>query len=73
MPSLRDLLLACAVAVDSHAITPEALECLATLASDAGSHREAARLFGAADALRKLRPVRWGKTERSQGSFDAMD
>jgi DNA-binding CsgD family transcriptional regulator len=30
-----------------------ALECLADLATDAGSHREAARLFGAADGLRQ--------------------
>jgi hypothetical protein len=29
------------------------LECLADLAADAGSHREAARLLGAADALRQ--------------------
>jgi DNA-binding CsgD family transcriptional regulator len=32
---------------------PDALECLATLAGDAGSHREAARLFGAAAAIRQ--------------------
>jgi len=32
--------------------TPDAFECLAALAVDAGSHREAARLFGAADAIR---------------------
>jgi DNA-binding CsgD family transcriptional regulator len=31
----------------------ETLECLATLAEDAGSHREAARLFGAAAAIRQ--------------------
>jgi predicted ATPase/class 3 adenylate cyclase/DNA-binding CsgD family transcriptional regulator len=31
----------------------ETLECLATLAGDAGSHREAARLFGAAAAIRQ--------------------
>ncbi len=31
----------------------EILECLATLANEAGSHREAARLFGAADAIRQ--------------------
>jgi predicted ATPase/class 3 adenylate cyclase/DNA-binding CsgD family transcriptional regulator len=31
----------------------ETLECLATLAGDAGSHREAARLFGAAEAIRQ--------------------
>jgi DNA-binding CsgD family transcriptional regulator len=32
---------------------PDTLECLAALAVDAGSHREAARLFGAADAIRQ--------------------
>ncbi len=30
----------------------DALECLAALAGDAGSHRDAARLFGAADGIR---------------------
>ena len=45
--------LAVAVAVDSHAPIPEALECLAALACEAESHLEAARLFGAADALRR--------------------
>jgi predicted ATPase/class 3 adenylate cyclase/DNA-binding CsgD family transcriptional regulator len=32
--------------------TSDILECLAALAVDAGSHRDAARLFGAADAIR---------------------
>jgi predicted ATPase/class 3 adenylate cyclase/DNA-binding CsgD family transcriptional regulator len=32
---------------------PDTLECLATLAGDCGSHREAARLFGAAAAIRQ--------------------
>ena len=32
---------------------PDILECLGTLAGDAGSHREAARLFGAAAAIRQ--------------------
>jgi predicted ATPase/class 3 adenylate cyclase/DNA-binding CsgD family transcriptional regulator len=32
---------------------PEILECLAALAVDAGSHREAARLYGAAQAIRQ--------------------
>jgi predicted ATPase/class 3 adenylate cyclase/DNA-binding NarL/FixJ family response regulator len=41
-----------AVGVDAHATTPEALECLAALASHADSHREAARLFAAANAMR---------------------
>ena len=45
--------LAVAVTVDAHPMTPEALECLAGLACDAESHREAARLCGAADTLRR--------------------
>jgi len=32
---------------------PDILECLAGLAGDAGSHRESARLFGAAEAMRE--------------------
>jgi DNA-binding CsgD family transcriptional regulator len=48
----RDTHNALAVAVDAHGSTPEAVECLAALACDADSHREAARLFGAADTLR---------------------
>jgi DNA-binding CsgD family transcriptional regulator len=43
--------LVCAVSVDAHPTTPEALECLAALASHAESQREAARLFAAADAM----------------------
>jgi hypothetical protein len=31
----------------------DTLECLGTLAGDAGSHREAARLFGSATAIRQ--------------------
>ena len=45
--------LAVAAAVDAHLITPDALECLAGLAGGAGSHLEAARLYGAADAVRQ--------------------
>jgi DNA-binding CsgD family transcriptional regulator len=32
---------------------PDILECVGTPAGDAGSHRDAARLFGAADAIRQ--------------------
>jgi hypothetical protein len=40
--------------------TLECLECLAALAVDAGSHREAARLFGAAEAIRqRMRAARF--------------
>src|SRR6476646_1207633 len=45
--------LAVAVAVDSQAVSPDALEILAALACESESHREAARLLGAADALRR--------------------
>jgi predicted ATPase/class 3 adenylate cyclase/DNA-binding CsgD family transcriptional regulator len=45
--------LAVAAATDAHLITADALECLAGLAADAGNHREAARLYGAAEAVRK--------------------
>jgi DNA-binding CsgD family transcriptional regulator len=43
------------VAADSHGYVtvPDAFECLAYLAGDEGRHREAARLFGAADAARR--------------------
>jgi DNA-binding CsgD family transcriptional regulator len=46
--------LAVAAEVDAHLFTSDALECLAGLAGYAGSHREAARLFGAADTVRKV-------------------
>ena len=39
--------------VDAHPTTPEALECLAALASYAESHREPARLFAAAHTMRQ--------------------
>jgi predicted ATPase/class 3 adenylate cyclase/DNA-binding CsgD family transcriptional regulator len=45
--------LACAARVEAHLGIPDALECLGSLAGAADSHREAARLFGAADALRQ--------------------
>jgi DNA-binding CsgD family transcriptional regulator len=38
--------------VQAHLAVPDLLECLAGLAADAGSQREAARLFGSADAIR---------------------
>jgi predicted ATPase/class 3 adenylate cyclase/DNA-binding CsgD family transcriptional regulator len=44
--------LAVAVAVDAHITTPDAFECLGAVANAAGSHQQAARLLGAADALR---------------------
>jgi predicted ATPase/class 3 adenylate cyclase/DNA-binding CsgD family transcriptional regulator len=45
--------LACAAAVDVHTATSDFFECVAILASEAESYREAARLFGAADTLRQ--------------------
>jgi len=45
--------LACAADVEARLGLPDILECLATLAGDGGSHREAGRLFGAADGIRQ--------------------
>lgn len=45
--------LATAARVWGYTWTPDTLECLAALAVDAGSHQEAARLFGAAGAIRQ--------------------
>ncbi|HWR46027.1 MAG TPA: hypothetical protein VN327_00195, partial [Pseudonocardiaceae bacterium] len=44
--------LARAAGVEAYLLTPDILECLGTLVGEAGSHREAARLFGAAAAIR---------------------
>jgi hypothetical protein len=41
-----------AAEIKAYLFIPDTLECLAALASEAGSHREAARLFGAAEAIR---------------------
>jgi predicted ATPase/class 3 adenylate cyclase/DNA-binding CsgD family transcriptional regulator len=45
--------LASAVGVTAYLCVPHILECLAGLATDAGRHAEAARLFGAAEAIRQ--------------------
>jgi DNA-binding CsgD family transcriptional regulator len=45
--------LATAVSAGTYGATPETLECLAALAVSAGSRHAAARLFGAADAVRQ--------------------
>ena len=45
--------LARAAEVEAYLFIPDILECLGTLAGEAGSHREAARLFGAAEAIRQ--------------------
>jgi predicted ATPase/DNA-binding CsgD family transcriptional regulator len=45
--------LACSAGVKGHLCVPDTLECLAGLATDAGSHVDAGRLFGAAEAIRQ--------------------
>jgi hypothetical protein len=45
--------LVCAAAIRAQAGVPGILECLAGLAGETGSHREAARLFGAAEGIRQ--------------------
>jgi DNA-binding CsgD family transcriptional regulator len=45
--------LARAAEVEAYLLIPDILECLGTLAGEAGSHREAARLFGAAHGSRQ--------------------
>ena len=45
--------LARAAEMRAHVFVPDLLECIAGLAGDAGSHPEAARLFGAAHAVRQ--------------------
>jgi predicted ATPase/class 3 adenylate cyclase/DNA-binding NarL/FixJ family response regulator len=44
--------LACATELGAYLGVPDVLECLAVLAGDSASHREAARLLGAAEAVR---------------------
>jgi predicted ATPase/class 3 adenylate cyclase/DNA-binding CsgD family transcriptional regulator len=45
--------LACATEVEAYLSIPDALECLGALTGEAGSHREAGRLFGAAHGIRQ--------------------
>jgi DNA-binding NarL/FixJ family response regulator len=45
--------LACSADCGSYVDLPDVLECLASLASDASTHDAAARLFGAAEAIRQ--------------------
>jgi predicted ATPase/class 3 adenylate cyclase/DNA-binding CsgD family transcriptional regulator len=45
--------LARAAEVEAYLFIPDILECLGTLAGEDGSHREAARFFGAAEAIRE--------------------
>jgi predicted ATPase/class 3 adenylate cyclase/DNA-binding NarL/FixJ family response regulator len=45
--------LACATQIQAYLAIPDTLECLAVLAGDDGSHQQAARHFGAAEAVRQ--------------------
>ena len=45
--------LMCAARLDTYLFVSDTLECLAAVAGDIGSHREAARLFGGAHAIRQ--------------------
>ena len=45
--------LASAAEAEAYLLIPDILECLAALAGESGSHREAARLFGAAHSIRQ--------------------
>jgi predicted ATPase/class 3 adenylate cyclase/DNA-binding CsgD family transcriptional regulator len=45
--------LTCAAGIKAYLAIPDILECLAALAGQDGSHREAARLFAAAEAIRQ--------------------
>ena len=61
--------LARAAEAEAYLLIPDILECLGTLASEAGSHREAARLLGAAGSIRqRMGSVRFKVYE---ASYDA--
>jgi predicted ATPase/class 3 adenylate cyclase/DNA-binding CsgD family transcriptional regulator len=70
--------LACAAGIGAYLEIPDILECIADLATAAGSHQEAARLFGAAHVIRqRMGAVRfkvWGAgCEAAVGALrDAM-
>jgi predicted ATPase/class 3 adenylate cyclase/DNA-binding CsgD family transcriptional regulator len=66
--------LARAAEIDARAGVPDILECLADIARDVGSHHEAARLYGAADAIRQcIGVVRFMIHEPAyQGSISAL-
>ena len=76
--------LACAAKVQALLAVPDILECLAGVAADAGGQREAARMFGAAEAIRnrtglvrfKIYDVgygRWVATVRNALERDEFD
>jgi len=45
--------LTCGAGIEAYLLVPDILECLAALAGDGASHREAARLLGAAESIRQ--------------------
>ena len=45
--------LTCGAGIEAYLFVPDTLECLAVLAGDGASHREAARLLGAAESIRQ--------------------
>jgi hypothetical protein len=63
-----------AAEIEAHLCVPDILEVLADLAGEAGSHREAARLFGAAQAIRqRIGVVRFKVWDAGYGgSVDAV-
>ncbi|MGA9356770.1 MAG: LuxR C-terminal-related transcriptional regulator, partial [Mycobacterium sp.] len=76
--------LACAAKVQAQLAVPDILECLAGVAADAGSLREAARMFGAAEAIRNRTGLvrfkiydagyeRWVATVRNALERDELD
>jgi predicted ATPase/class 3 adenylate cyclase/DNA-binding CsgD family transcriptional regulator len=76
--------LACAAKVQALLAVPDILECLAGVAADAGSQWEAARMFGAAEAIRDRTGLvrfkiydagyeRWVATVRSALDRDELD
>jgi DNA-binding CsgD family transcriptional regulator len=76
--------LACAAKVQALLAVPDILECLAGVAADAGSQREAARMFGAAEAIRNRMGLvrfkiydagydRWVATVRNALERDELD
>jgi DNA-binding CsgD family transcriptional regulator len=75
-PAERDArdALALAAGIKAHLLIPDNLECLAVLAGQGGSHREAARLFGAAEAIRlRIGTVRFKVHDASHhGSVAAL-
>ncbi len=64
--------LACGAETGAHLSVPDILECLAAVAGDSGRHREAARLWGAADGIRqRMSAVRLKVDDASCAAFTA--